>query len=257
MRINVIPMAGAGKRFADEGYATPKPFIEVHKWPMVCAAALALPDADGYVFLCREEHIREHNPEELFRSSFPKVTIIPVPELTEGQASTCLLARDVVPHDAELTIGACDNGMRWNKEHFAEKMADSSIDALIWTFRHFPPVAKKPEHYGWVVVDGDNRAERVLVKVPISDSPLEDHAIVGAFTFRRAGDFFREVKKMTEENRRINNEFYIDECMNLCIESGMRVEVFEVDSYFGWGTPNELKTYQYWQQYFSQTTRVS
>ena len=257
MKVNVIPMAGAGKRFADEGSSVPKPFVTVDGRPMALAAAQDLPKAEHTVFLCREEHIRAYNPEALFGLHFPKVIILPVPALTEGQAATCLLACDIVSEDAQLTIGACDNGMRWNKERFTEKMSDPSVDALIWTFRRFPPVVNKPEHYGWVVVGDGDLAERVSVKVPISDSPLDDHAVIGTFTFKRAGDFFHFAQKMIKENRRIRNEFYIDECMNLCIEGGMHVEVFEVDVYLGWGSPNELKTYQYWQKYFQQSSPTS
>jgi len=39
--------------------------------------------------------------------------------------------------------------------------------------------------------------------------------------------------------------------MNLAIERGLRVKVFEVDSYICWGTPQDLQTYEYWERYFS------
>jgi len=57
---------------------------------------------------------------------------------------------------------------------------------------------------------------------------------------------------MINLNRRINNEFYIDELMNVLIESGLKVRVFEVDTYIGWGTPNELRIYKYWRDYFDK-----
>ena len=54
-------------------------------------------------------------------------------------------------------------------------------------------------------------------------------------------------EKMIAKNRRINNEFYVDECINELIEIGLKVKVFEVDKYICWGTPNDLRTYEYWQ----------
>ena len=54
---------------------------------------------------------------------------------------------------------------------------------------------------------------------------------------------------MIAKNKRINNEFYVDECINNLIESGLKVKVFEVNKYICWGTPNDLKTYDYWQQF--------
>ena len=34
------------------------------------------------------------------------------------------------------------------------------------------------------------------------------------------------------------------------IESGLKVIYFEIDFYLCWGTPNDLKTYNYWQNCF-------
>ena len=45
------------------------------------------------------------------------------------------------------------------------------------------------------------------------------------------------------------SKHYVDECINDLIELGLRVKVFEVDKYICWGTPNDLKTYEYWEQF--------
>jgi hypothetical protein len=57
-------------------------------------------------------------------------------------------------------------------------------------------------------------------------------------------------EEMISSNKRINNEFYVDECINNLIKSGLKVKVFEVDKYICWGTPNDLKIYEYWQSFF-------
>ena len=48
-KINLVPMAGEGKRFLDEGYKIPKPLIKIHCIPMFVHAAKALPKADLYI----------------------------------------------------------------------------------------------------------------------------------------------------------------------------------------------------------------
>ena len=40
--------------------------------------------------------------------------------------------------------------------------------------------------------------------------------------------------------------------INTAIEQGLTVRLFEVDHYIGWGTPNELRTYEYWQSCFNK-----
>ena len=147
-------------------------------------------------------------------------------------------------------IGACDNGMIWDEEKF-EAIKQNS-DCLIWTFRNNVTVVPKPNQYGWVKTDDQLNATKVSVKIPISDNPIRDHAVVGSFWFKRGKDFVTAVNKMIKKDRRINNEFYVDEAINELIEAGLKVKVFEIEKYICWGTPNDLKTFEYWQSYFNQ-----
>lgn len=91
--------------------------------------------------------------------------------------------------------------------------------------------------YGWVDVGTDGVVRRVSVKVPISETPLEDHAVVGTFSFRRAGDFLRAAHRLVNADRRVRGEFYVDDVMNDAISLGTRTGVLEVGAYVGWGTP--------------------
>jgi hypothetical protein len=50
----------------------------------------------------------------------------------------------------------------------------------------------------------------------------------------------------------VNNEFYVDHAMNFVLDLGLKVHVFEVDHYICWGTPNDLRTFEYWQKFFDQ-----
>lgn len=252
MKVNVIPLAGKGKRFAEDGYTLPKPLIPVDGIPMVIAAAKSLPRADKYVFICLKEHLRKYHIARIIKKYFPESVIVSVDGVTAGQASTSLLAEAYVHPEAELTIGACDNGMVYHKSAYDKVMKDPKTDAVIWTFRNNPNVTRHPQHWGWVVVDKQNSVKKVSVKVPVSDTPMENYAIVGTFSFKKAKYFFDNVKKMIEANRRVNNEFYNDECMNVLIENGFKVKVFEIDTYIGWGTPYDLKIYEYWKGYFNR-----
>ena len=49
----IIPMAGNGSRFAEQGYADPKPFIDVNGKPMIrrVVESLNLPQHE-YIFVC-------------------------------------------------------------------------------------------------------------------------------------------------------------------------------------------------------------
>ena len=250
-RINLIPMAGAGQRFITAGYQSPKPLLSVSGRPMIVQAAGCLPTADQWIFVCRKEHIVEAKIDRELRKHFKSTDIIALDHLTEGQACTCLTAKGILDPNANLTIGACDNAMIYNQALFESEISSSGVDALIWTFRQNPAVLQDPRMYGWVDADVSGRVRRLSVKMPISDQPMNDHAVIGAFTFKRACDFVDLAESMIRANRRIRNEFYVDEVMNVAVEQGLSVKVFEVQHYICWGTPRDLETYNNWHSWFS------
>lgn len=243
----LIPMAGAGSRFKKEGYKVSKPLILVNKNPMVVEATNHLPKSKNHIYICRKEHLEDDNIDTEINKYYPNSKFITIDYLTEGQAATCLLAKKEIYNNEELIIGACDNGMIWDEIKFLAEKKES--DCLVWSFRNNVTVAYKPEAYGWVEINDRNEVKRVSVKVPISKNPISDHAIVGTFWFKKGKYFVEAAEKMISKNRRINNEFYVDECINELIESGLKVKVLEVDKYICWGTPNDLRTYEYWQQF--------
>lgn len=249
MQINLMPMLGRGVRFSQAGYILPKPLIEVSGRSMILRAIADLPPADRWVFLCSTEHVEQYDLGEILTRAIPESTIISIDHTTEGQASSCLYAETAVNSTDSLLIAACDNGMQWDRDAFAELQGDPEVDAIIVTFRGNPTVVRHPEMYGWARVDADNFVTGMSVKVPISADSLHDHAVVGTFWFRRAGDFFVNAKQMIAENFRINGEFYVDAVFDFLIASGLRVKVFEVDTYVCWGTPDDLRTYQYWERF--------
>ena len=240
-RVNLIPMAGAGQRFVDAGYSVPKPLIRVDGQQMFLRAARCLPEADLWIFMCRREHLDKSDLESIIKMNFPKSEVLPVDYLTAGQASTCMLAQNHIELDDRLTIGACDNGMRYDMNSYTTLINKS--DVLVWTFRNNPSVLIKPEMYGWVAVNNNGRATRVSCKKPISDTPLNDHAVIGAFSFSRAEYFFDSVESMITKDRRINNEFYVDIAIDECIRKNLQVFPFEVSNYDCWGTPKDLENF--------------
>jgi dTDP-glucose pyrophosphorylase len=239
-RVNLIPMAGAGQRFVDAGYLLPKPLIPVAGVPMIVRAASALPPADHWIFVCRSQHVRDAAIDREVARHFSPATVLTVDHLTDGQASTCLLAAGELRPDDQLTIGACDNGMTYDHALLEERWRGGA-DAVIWTFRRNTAVLKNPSMYGWVSVDADGRVTGVSCKVPLSSRPMEDHAVIGTFSFRNASDFLRAAERTIALERRVNGEFYLDVVLDQAVADGLDVRVLEVERYACWGTPEDLE----------------
>ena len=67
----VMPMAGLGKRFSDEGFEIPKPLIDVSGSPMFLQAALDQPMSAKNAFVVRNDMPGVEQVISEISSSFP------------------------------------------------------------------------------------------------------------------------------------------------------------------------------------------
>jgi NDP-sugar pyrophosphorylase family protein len=244
----LMPAAGLGARFSKEGFDKPKPLIDVAGTPMILRAINDLPRADATRVVLRRDLPMRDAVDAAIRT-IPGADTMILDNMTDGQARTCLLGLDGLDESAPLTIGACDNGLLYDGARFAALAAEA--DVIVWGKRRHPAARLKPEHYGWIDADADGKIARVSVKVPLRD-PATDPIVTGAFTFRRAGDFRRAAERMIERGGKVNGEYYVDECINDAIALGLDCRLFDVDHYLGWGTPDELRTFEYWTECFDK-----
>ena len=250
--INLIPMAGKGSRFADKGYKTPKPLLEVDGEAMVVHAAKCLPEAERNVFVCLREHLDNYPIEKTLTRSFSNVAIVSLDQVTEGQAITAALGLENQNQDQEVFIAASDNGMIYDHAKLNQFLAETKPDVLVFTFSNSPMMDRNPKMYGWVRKEGSS-ALGVSVKIPISETPSQDDAIVGAFYFKNARLYKMVLEQLKQDDDRVNGEFYIDSMVGTAIKLKLNVKVFPIDYYVCWGTPDDYQTYLYWQTFFRKT----
>ncbi len=256
--IVLIPMAGAGSRFAKEGYKIHKPAIPTtdirtgKKVPMVICATNDIPNIQDskIIYIDRDFH-KSDNVEDEILKYYQDATFISLSYLTKGQASTCLLAKDLINNDEDLFIAGCDNGMVYNHDAFLE--LTKQCDVIVFTYRNDYCVLEKPNAYGWVKVDEKNNITGISVKKSISDNPMNDHAIVSSFWFKKGSIFVNMAEQMIEANDKINNEFYVDQVIKYVLKNSYKAKVFEITKYLGWGTPTDYENYEntikYWADF--------
>jgi dTDP-glucose pyrophosphorylase len=242
---NIIPMAGLGSRFTNEGYTLPKALIPVSGVPMIIKVIRDMPKSDKWVFVVRKEHIDDFRIDSLIKSELPNAIIVPVEKTTEGQACTCMLAMEYVEENEPVFIAACDNGYIYDKKRYDSIVKRKDIDCIVWTFTKRETLRNNPQAWGWCKLEEDGMTIKDMsVKVPISEDPYNDHAVVATFFFKRAKDFIDATNLMIKENYRIKNEFYVDALPIFLKKLGKKAAIFDVDFYLGWGTPKDLYDYQ-------------
>ena len=251
----ILPLAGRGNRFQLKGYTKPKPLLDINGIPMIIQSVKNIPMCSKYIFVCLEEHIKNHQIDNKIKQYYPDSNVISINEVTNGQATTCRIAIENSKMDLEMPIliSACDNGVYFDIKKYQKLVDDKSIDVIVWSFRNNPTSKNNPNMYAWVDVDNDNNIKYLSCKKFIGTNPLRSHAVVGTFYFRKAKYFLDGLHKNYSENINTNGEFYVDDVINQNIKDGLNVKVFEIEHYLCWGTPDDYETYIYWDNYFKKS----
>lgn len=244
----LMPMGGMGSRFRKEGYP-PKPLCAVLNQPMFKTAVNFLPcSSENPIFVLRKDIENE------IRNLYPNSTSVVLDAETEGQAITCLKAKDFLNLDQPILVSACDHGLLWNQNQW-QALMDLDPDMVVFTQVNYPDCRRNPNSYAYVQPNGDRpdgigKIRSVSVKKPLSQSPQKDLVLVGTFYFRKTQLMLEFIQKLIDRDERVNGEFYLDSIVNLCIQSNLKVYYFNCDGYLGWGNPNALKEFNYWHDYF-------
>lgn len=229
-KMNVlIPMAGAGSRFADAGYTFPKPLIEVHGRPMVEVVLDNLNVEANYIFLVQKAHYEKFGLEEMLGRLKPGCKIVQVDGMTEGAACTTLLAKELIDSDQPLLIANSDQFLEWNSNECLYAFAADGIDAGIVTFK-----ASHPK-WSYAKLGDDGFVSEVAEKKVISDM-----ATVGVYYWSHGSDYVKCAEQMISKDVRVNNEFYVCPVFNEAIADGLKVRAKNVDKMWGIGTPEDL-----------------
>ena len=233
----VIPMAGAGSRFAQAGYEKPKPFIDVAGKPMIVRVLenLDYPEA-RYILIAREEHLQQEKELVTWIVKNYNVTFVTVDSLTEGTACTVLYARSLIRSQTPVVIANSDQIIDIKFKDFINDAITRKLDVSILTFID----EERNPKWSFAKLDGEGLVTEVQEKKPISS-----HATVGIYLFSNGEEFIESVMQMIIENDRIQGEFYTCPTYNYLIRQGRKIGIFNIDStqMHGIGTPEDLCSY--------------
>jgi len=235
----VIPMAGYGSRFVSAGFLEPKPMIKVRGKPMIQLVVenLRPKKPHRFIFICREEHLRDYDLKSFLLDIAPNSLIISIKEVTEGAACTVLLSKKLINNDQQLMIANCDQFIDVDINEYLARMDNSQIDGMIMTMR------ASDSKWSYIKYNRMNLVEFVVEKQVISDE-----ATVGIYNFRNGSDFVESAEAMIRMNMRVNNEFYVAPTYNHLIAEGKSIAFFNVGSsgygMYGLGTPEDLNWFE-------------
>lgn len=240
--INIIAMAGSGKRFAIKGYKTIKPLILFKKKPLIHYAVKSLPYSKKKIFICRRSHFRTFALNKFFKKYFKNFKFIKLFKENSGQATSCYSSVNQIPNGYSATFGSCDYHYNFNKKRFRNLI--KKFDLIVFVTKPDKNMLRNPNQYGWVKKINKEQIQKISCKKKVSSNPKNDFVILGSFSFKNKKTFVKSFKLMIRKKQKINNEYYMDIVAKNTLLLGYKVGYINVSNYKNFGTPNTLKSYE-------------
>lgn len=234
----VITMAGRGSRFYDAGYTLPKYEISAHgrslfAWSMQSLRNFLTPSSQ-IVFVClAENHSTDFVLAQCRALGLGKASIVELDEVTDGQATSAYLSRDLWAREAPLIIYNIDTFVNPRSLH-PEQIRPGS-DGWVPCFRI------DGDHWSFVKLGDDNWAVDVAEKQRISD-----YASIGLYWFAQAEQYVRAYEEFfAEPANLVCRERYVAPLYKHFIHTGRKVSHSDlpVGDVHVLGTPNELNEF--------------
>ncbi|MBX9853812.1 MAG: glycosyltransferase family 2 protein [Cytophagaceae bacterium] len=243
----ILPMAGRGSRFSDQGYVTPKPLIQVGEKPMFAWALESVKDFsyDQIIVISLKEHEEHHRVSKLVKQYCgEKSETILLDGVTEGQLCTVLAAKEFINSEEDVLIISSDT-IVYSDIH-QKIISDKNSEGII-------SVANMPgDRWSFAATDEHGNVTQVAEKVRISD-----HASTGIYYFRHGDLLISAGEAMIANNERTRGEFYVIPVYQKLIDAGYKVSIAASHEMWDMGTPASLNEFLLYKGYNSQALQAS
>ena len=238
----VIPMAGKGKRFKDNGMTKPKFMIKVKnkslfEWSL---DSLPLDISKKIIFICLEEHETNFNVSEfiknIMKEKYPNVKydLAYLENTTGGQAETVLKVKHLVDPDSSLIIYNIDT--HFVSTRLKQKiltLKNKKIDGILGCSE------SNDENLSFVKLNQDGFVSQIKEKEKISNL-----ASTGLYIFSNAKQFIETTEEIIQKNIKVKDEFFISGIYNTLLKSGKKFVVDVAEEFIPLGTPDDIKKFE-------------
>lgn len=232
----VIPMAGLGSRFSASHPNKVKPLITVNNIPMIEKVLNNLNQSKdiNFIFITLKDLAENLEINNIFKKLNIKYNLVQANKPTDGPASTCLLAKDLINNDLPLIVVNCDQVIiDFNLDYLLKFVKINSADGVIGVFH------SNSKKNSYVKLGEDLTIQEVKEKIVISNI-----ATNGLHFWKRGKDFVSSAEEMILKNDRYSNEFYVAPSYNYMIKNGKKIIPYYYNLHFPIGTPEDLSWFE-------------
>ena len=226
----IMPMAGAGSRFFNNGFVMPKPLIEIKEKPFLFWATKSISnfiEVKDITFIVLKKHIEEFEIDKKIKSFFPEARIVIIPEVLNGAVLTCMNGIKEINDDLPIIFNDCDHAFISSEFNtYANKAEFEGIDGGLLTFESNDP------KYSFLQMDKNGNVINTVEKKAVSN-----HAICGAYYFKNKDLFFECANEYLDKCN--YSEYFVSGVYNIMAEKKMKIANFKCDIHVPFGTPDE------------------
>lgn len=228
----LIPLAGYGKRFGEQGYYLPKQLLQIlGKTTLEYSLESVVSDSSfDVVILLRSGLMTKHDLRPIFKKYFNReCKFIEVIDDTRGSLETCLLAQPYIHPESRLHIFTLD--VKFAPQADITKIDFGASSAQISLVKTNNP------GYSYAQIDSQSG---MVIKIA-EKRIISNYGATGLYSFARADEFFEFSRYHVSKGLVINKEFYISDVYRVYLERGKAVSSSIIDSIYSFGTPREYE----------------
>ncbi|MBR2774353.1 MAG: hypothetical protein IKD73_05105 [Selenomonadaceae bacterium] len=228
----IMPMAGGGSRFLQEGFKMPKPLIELCGKPFFYWATQSIVrdiHCVDVTFVVLEQHVKQWQIDAAIKKFFPDAKILTIPEVLPGAVCTCLKGIENINDNIPVIFNDCDH--MFSCKALANRLSNTQpidFDGALITFE------SSAAQFSYVKYDTSGNIIGTVEKQVVSN-----RAICGAYFFANA-ELFRTISERYFETCQYK-EYFVSGLYNELCKANKKVLAFAADFYLPFGTPSEYE----------------
>lgn len=232
----IITMAGTGSRFKDAGYNIPKYQIKakgktLFEWSMDSLLDYNI-HTYKYIFVVKkEDNASDFIKKICNKYQLSNIDIIEIDHLTDGQATTCMLAIPYCHPDDAILVYNIDTYVEPYELKYSNLCGDG----------HIPCFYAEGTHWSFVKLNLEGKVIEVKEKERISNN-----CSIGAYYFSSAKLYQQLYDEFYKGNEKSNkNEKYISPLFNYMLQKNLSVSMSNIsaEKVHVLGTPEELNCF--------------
>ena len=235
----IIPLAGYGRRFANDGYKILKPFLKIDDDNIMITQIInKFPKKIKKIFIVRS-NLQKNYVDVLKNIENSELHFIKPHNL--GPLQSIYSIRKVIKNLKKIYISYCDIDWVWNKTNIITNEKSS----YVFCFRGYHPFTQDNNNYAFCKVQS-SKFLKIKEKESFTKKWQNEPLSVGLFYFNSGSELINCCEKIFKHQITVNNEYFPSLLFNFIKNKKVKF----VKNFTHIGKPTYYEIFKKWKYYF-------